>query len=169
MQAILMRAHQLSGGNVSTRLYVGNLSYDTTEQELQDLFSQAGSVQSVSLPTDRNTGRMRGFGFVEMASDTEAQAAIQKFNGHVLRDRQLTVNEARPREERGGGGGGGYGGGGYGGGGYGGGGGGYGGGGYGGGGYGGSGRSDRGGGRGGRGGGYGGGYDAGGRGRSDRW
>ena len=106
---------------MSTRLYVGNLSYDTTEQELQDLFSQAGSVTNVSLPTDRATGRMRGFGFVEMGSDNDAQEAIRKFNGYVLRDRQLTVNEARPREERNGGGyggggrsggGGGYGGGG---------------------------------------------------------
>ncbi len=134
---------------MGTRLYVGNLSYDTTEQELQELFSQAGAVEDVSLPTDRATGRMRGFGFVEMASDNDAQQAIQKFNGFVLRNRQLTVNEARPREERGGGGGGGYGGGGYGGGG-----GGYGGGGYGGG-RGGSGRSGGYGGGGGRGGGRG--------------
>lgn len=81
---------------MSTRLYVGNLSYDTTEQELQDLFSQAGSVTNVSLPTDRATGRIRGFGFVEMGSDNDAQEAIRKFNGYVLRDRQLTVNEARP-------------------------------------------------------------------------
>ena len=115
---------------MSTRLYVGNLSYDTTEQELQELFAQAGSVQDVSLPTDRNTGRMRGFGFIQMGSDDDAQEAIRRFNGFVLRDRQLTVNEARPREERGGGGGYGGGSGGYGGGG----GGGYGGGGYGGGG-----------------------------------
>ncbi len=91
---------------MGTRLYVGNLSYSTTEEELQELFSQAGAVASVSLPTDRATGRMRGFGFVEMASDNEAQEAIQKFNGYTLRDRQLTVNEARPREERGSGGGG---------------------------------------------------------------
>ena len=102
---------------MSTRLYVGNLSYDTTEQELQELFAQAGSVQQVSLPTDRETGRMRGFGFVEMASENDAQEAIRRFNGFVLRDRQLTVNEARPREQRNGGGGyGGGGGGGYGGG-----------------------------------------------------
>jgi RNA recognition motif-containing protein len=132
---------------MSTRLYVGNLSYDTTEQELQELFAQAGSVQDVSLPTDRNTGRMRGFGFIQMGSDDDAQEAIRRFNGFVLRDRQLTVNEARPREERGGGGGYGGGSGGYGGGG---------GGGYGGGGYGGGG--------GGRGGGRGGGYGGGSRG-----
>jgi len=146
---------------VSTRLYVGNLSYDTNEKELQELFAQAGAVAEVSLPTDRDTGRVRGFAFVEMQSEEEAQEAIRRFNGMTLRDRQITVNEARPREERGGGGGGrgGYGGGGYGGGGrsggggYGGGGGGYGGGGgggYGGGGYGGGGRGgSRGGGRGG--------------------
>jgi RNA recognition motif-containing protein len=107
---------------VGNRLYVGNLSYDTNEQELQDLFGQAGKVASVTLPTDRDTGRMRGFAFVEMSTDAEAQEAIRKFNGTTLRDRQINVNEARPREERGGGGGygggsrGGYGGGGSGGG-----------------------------------------------------
>jgi RNA recognition motif-containing protein len=95
---------------VGNRLYVGNLSYDTNEQELQDLFAQAGKVASVTLPTDRDTGRMRGFAFVEMSTDAEAQEAIRKFNGTTLRDRQINVNEARPREERGGGGGG-YGGG----------------------------------------------------------
>jgi len=94
---------------VGNRLYVGNLSYDTNEQELQDLFGQAGKVASVTLPTDRDTGRMRGFAFVEMSTDAEAQEAIRKFNGTTLRDRQINVNEARPREERGGGGG--YGGG----------------------------------------------------------
>lgn len=107
---------------MGNRLYVGNLSYDTNEQELQDLFGQAGKVASVTLPTDRDTGRMRGFAFVEMSTDAEAQEAIRKFNGTTLRDRQINVNEARPREERGGGGGygggsrGGYGGGGSGGG-----------------------------------------------------
>ena len=122
---------------MGNRLYVGNLSYDTNEQELQDLFGQAGKVASVTLPTDRDTGRMRGFAFVEMSTDAEAQEAISKFNGTTLRDRQINVNEARPREDRGGGGGGygggrssgGYGGGGRSSGGYGGGGGGYGGGG----------------------------------------
>jgi RNA recognition motif-containing protein len=110
---------------VGTRLYVGNLSYDTNEQELQDLFEQVGKVGSISLPTDRDTGRMRGFAFVEMTTEADAQEAIRRFNGSTLRDRQINVNEARPREERGGGGGsrGGYGGGGgsrggYGGGGY---------------------------------------------------
>ena len=132
---------------MGNRLYVGNLSYDTNEQELQDLFGQAGKVASVTLPTDRDTGRMRGFAFVEMSTDAEAQEAIRKFNGTTLRDRQINVNEARPREERGGGGGGGYGGGSRGGG-YGGGGGSRGGGyGGGGGGYGGGGRSSSGGGR----------------------
>lgn len=95
---------------MGTRLYVGNLPYSTTEQELQDLFGQAGAVEGVSLPTDRATGRMRGFGFVEMVNETEAQDAIRRFNGYMLHDRPLTVNEARPREERGGGGGGGRGG-----------------------------------------------------------
>jgi RNA recognition motif-containing protein len=89
---------------MGTRLYVGNLSYSTTEQELQDLFGQAGGVADVSLPTDRATGRMRGFGFIEMASEDAAQEAIRRFNGFMLRDRELTVNEARPREERSGGG-----------------------------------------------------------------
>jgi RNA recognition motif-containing protein len=89
---------------VGNRLYVGNLSYDTNEQELQDLFGQAGKVASVTLPTDRDTGRMRGFAFVEMSTEAEAQEAIRKFNGTTLRDRQINVNEARPREDRGGGG-----------------------------------------------------------------
>ncbi len=88
---------------MTTKLYVGNLSYDTTEEELQELFSQAGSVTSVALPTDRETGRPRGFGFVEMASEEEARKAITMFNGQTLRDRQLKVNESRPREEGGGG------------------------------------------------------------------
>ena len=129
---------------MGNRLYVGNLSYDTNEQELQDLFGQAGKVASVTLPTDRDTGRMRGFAFVEMSTEAEAQEAIRKFNGTTLRDRQINVNEARPREDRGGGGyGGGRSSGGYGGGGR--------SGGYGGGGYGG-GRSSGGGSRGGSGG-----------------
>ena len=81
---------------MGNRLYVGNLSYDTNEQELQDLFGQAGKVASVTLPTDRDTGRMRGFAFVEMSTDAEAQEAIRKFNGTTLRDRQINVNEARP-------------------------------------------------------------------------
>jgi RNA recognition motif-containing protein len=88
---------------MTTKLYVGNLSYETTEEELQELFAQAGSVASVALPTDRETGRPRGFGFVEMSSEEEARKAITMFNGQTLRDRQIKVNESRPREEGGGG------------------------------------------------------------------
>jgi len=91
---------------MSIKLYVGNLSYDTKEADLQELFAQVGPVASVALPTDRETGRMRGFGFVEMTSEADARTAIQRFNGTTLHDRQITVNEARPREERGGFGGG---------------------------------------------------------------
>lgn len=111
------------------KLYVGNLSYGSTESQLRDLFSQAGDVQDVAIIKDRETDRSKGFGFVEMVTEEAAQEAIQRFNGYTLDNRQLTVNEARPREDRGGGGGGGRGGYGGGGGGYGGGGGGYGGGG----------------------------------------
>jgi cold-inducible RNA-binding protein len=116
---------------MGTKLYVGNLSFNTTENELQELFSQAGAVQEVTLMQDKFTGKSRGFAFVTMGSEQDAQNAITKFNGQTLEGRPLTVNEARPREARppgGGGGGRGYGGGGAGGGGYGGGGGGYGGG-----------------------------------------
>lgn len=93
------------------KIYVGNLSYDATEAELQELFGQYGDVVSVALITDRETGRPRGFGFVEMADDSSAREAIEKLNGQEIGGRSLTVNEARPRESRGGGGGG-YGGGG---------------------------------------------------------
>ncbi len=123
---------------MGTKLYVGNLSFNTTENELQELFSQAGPVQEVTLMQDKFTGKSRGFAFVTMGSEADAQTAITKFNGQTVEGRPLTVNEARPREARppggGGGGGGGRGYGGGGGGGYGGGGGGYGGGGGGGGG-----------------------------------
>jgi RNA recognition motif-containing protein len=103
---------------MGTRLYVGNLSFRTTGDELRDMFSQAGNVESVSVVEDRETGRSRGFGFVEMATPEEAQAAIEQFNGKELGGRNLTVNEAKPKTDRGGGGGGGGGGrGGYGGGG----------------------------------------------------
>ncbi len=152
---------------MATRIYVGNLPYSTDNQQLAQLFGAFGEVLDAAVIMDRATGQSKGFGFVEMADDAQAQSAIQALNGTMVGNRTIRVNEAQPRAERGGGGG--YGGGGYGGGGGGYGGGGYGGGGYGGGGYGGSGRGDRGGGRGGRGGGYGGGYHAGGRGRSDRW
>ena len=97
---------------MATRLYVGNLSFRATSEELQELFSQAGEVESVSIVTDRETGRSRGFGFVEMATAEGAQAAIDQFNGKELGGRALTVNEARPRADSGGRGGGGRGGGG---------------------------------------------------------
>jgi RNA recognition motif-containing protein len=130
------------------KIYVGNLSYNVTSSDLEQLFTAHGQVQSAEVISDRATGRSKGFGFVEMGSDEEAQAAITALNGTEHDGRNLTVNEAKPKEDRPrGGGGGGYGGGGAGRGGYGGGGGGGGGGrgGYGGGGGGGGrgGRSDR--------------------------
>jgi cold-inducible RNA-binding protein len=95
------------------KLYVGNLSYDTTDSTLEQLFTACGTVQSAQVIMDRETGRSKGFGFVEMSSDAEAQAAISALNGKEVGGRNLTVNEAKPKEERGGGGGrGGYGGGG---------------------------------------------------------
>jgi RNA recognition motif-containing protein len=96
-------------------IYVGNLSFDTTERDLEAAFATYGAVSTARIATDRDTGRARGFGFVEMSNQTEAQAAIAGLNGAELQGRTLTVNEARPRESgsnRGGGGGGGYGGGG---------------------------------------------------------
>ncbi len=94
---------------MSTKLYVGNLSYDTTQADLQDLFSEAGTVTDAALMEDKFTGRSRGFGFITMSSAEEAQKAISLFNGKDVDGRALTVNEARPREDRpaGGGGGGG--------------------------------------------------------------
>ena len=134
------------------KLYVGNLSYEVSSSELEQLFGQHGQVVSAQIINDRDTGRSKGFGFVEMSSDDEAQAAIAALNGQEHGGRALTVNEARPREERSGGGGGGRGG--------------FGGGGGGGrGGYGGGG----GGGRGGGGGGFGGGGRGGDRGGRDRY
>ncbi|MBA3715882.1 MAG: RNA-binding protein [Pyrinomonadaceae bacterium] len=91
---------------MSMKLYVGNLSFQTSSEDLQDLFGQAGTVESASVVEDRETGRSRGFGFVEMATKEEGEAAIQQFNGKDFNGRNLTVNEARPREDRGGGGGG---------------------------------------------------------------
>ena len=131
---------------MGSKLYVGNLSYNTTSSDLEQLFAQHGTVQSAEVISDRDTGRSKGFGFVQMGSDEEAQAAITALNGQQHDGRNLTVNEAKPREDRGGGGGGrgGYGGGGGGGGRRG------GGGGYGGGGGGGYGGGGGGGGRGGR-------------------
>ena len=95
---------------MSMKLYVGNLSFQTSAQDLEALFGQAGTVQSASIVEDRDTGRSRGFGFVEMSSNEEGQKAIEQFNGKELNGRNLTVNEARPRENRGGGGRGGFGG-----------------------------------------------------------
>ncbi|HEX8090965.1 MAG TPA: RNA-binding protein [Blastocatellia bacterium] len=95
---------------MSKKIYVGNLSYQTTETDLTSLFEQAGQVDSVSIITDRDTGRSKGFAFVEMSNE-DADKAIAQFNGAEVNGRALTVNEARPREERSGGGGrGGYGG-----------------------------------------------------------
>jgi cold-inducible RNA-binding protein len=114
---------------MDVKLYVGNLSYSTTEDDLRTLFAQAGTVASVAVIKDRDTGRSKGFAFVEMGSQAEAQKAITMFNSYKMEDRTLTVSIARPREERSGGGG------------------------FGGGGFGGGGRGGGGGGRGGRGGG----------------
>jgi RNA recognition motif-containing protein len=103
---------------VGKKLYVGNLTYNVNESDLEALFSQYGTVQSAQIIVDRDTNRSKGFGFVEMGSDAEAQAAIQALDGHDHDGRNLTVNEAKPREPRSGGGGygggrgGGYGGGG---------------------------------------------------------
>jgi len=85
---------------MESKLYVGNLSYTTTEDDLRDLFAQAGTVKSVTLIKDRDTGRSRGFAFVEMDTQAEAQKAISQFHGSQLHERALTVNLARPREER---------------------------------------------------------------------
>jgi RNA recognition motif-containing protein len=92
------------------KLYVGNLSFQTSNEELQDLFATVGTVESANVVEDRDTGRSRGFGFVEMASQAEGEKAIEELNGKEVNGRELKVNEARPRENRGGGGG--YGGGG---------------------------------------------------------
>ncbi len=102
---------------MAAKLYVGNLSFNTSESDLQQMFEKVGSVVSSTIIMDKMTGQSRGFGFVEMSSQDEANKAIAEFNGKDLDGRSLTVNEAKPREERsGGGGGGGYGrgGGGYG-------------------------------------------------------
>ena len=136
---------------MGNKLYVGNLSYNVRDEDLQQAFAQYGSVSSAKVMMDRDTGRSKGFGFVEMGSDAEAQAAINGMNGQALDGRAIVVNEARPREERPGGVGGGGGGGRTGGGG---------------GGFGGGGGRTGGGGFGGGGSGGGGGYGGGGGGRS---
>ena len=92
---------------MSKRLYVGNLAYGVRDENLQELFSQFGAVRSAQVISDRESGRSKGFGFVEMENDQEAQAAIDALNGKPHEGRPLTVNEARPREDRGGNGGGG--------------------------------------------------------------
>lgn len=88
---------------MSMKLYVGNLAFQTTSEDLQQLFAQAGTVESASVIEDRETGRSRGFAFIEMSSKEEGQAAIQQFNGQEVGGRALNVNEAKPREDRGGG------------------------------------------------------------------
>jgi RNA recognition motif-containing protein len=90
---------------MESKLYVGNLSYSTTEDDLRTLFAQAGTVASVAVIKDRDSGRSKGFGFVEMSNQAEAQKAISQFNGFSLHDRELKVSIARPREESGHGGG----------------------------------------------------------------
>jgi cold-inducible RNA-binding protein len=85
---------------MDVKLYVGNLSYDTTEEDLRTLFAKAGEIASVSLITDRDSGRSKGFAFVEMKTQVEAEKAINMFNGSTLGDRELKVNVAKPREDR---------------------------------------------------------------------
>ncbi|HVV17030.1 MAG TPA: RNA-binding protein [Polyangia bacterium] len=139
---------------MGTRLYVGNLPYTVTELDLRELFAGLGTVTDAKIITDRETGRPRGFGFIEMATEDEARKAIEELNGRDVQGRQVAVKEAEDRRGGGGGGGGGFGGGGRGGGG---------------GGYGGGGGGGRGGGGGGYGGGGGGGGSGGGGGRRQRW
>jgi cold-inducible RNA-binding protein len=91
---------------MSMKLYVGNLAFQTSSEDLQQLFTQAGTVESATVVEDRDTGRSRGFGFVEMSSKEEGEAAIAKFNGNEVNGRSLTVNVAKPREDRNGGNGG---------------------------------------------------------------
>src|SRR5512146_2276804 len=89
----------MKGGSMSVRLFVGNLTYDVTEAELREFLSPAGTVVSVRLPTDRETGKPRGFAFVEFGDAAQAEEAIRRFNQQVFKGRPLVINEARPREE----------------------------------------------------------------------
>jgi RNA recognition motif-containing protein len=89
---------------MATKLYIGNLSYNSTEQDLRDMFSQAGEINEIAVISDRSTGQSKGFAFVTMATEQGSQEAISRFNGQSLNDREIVVNEARPREERSGGG-----------------------------------------------------------------
>jgi RNA recognition motif-containing protein len=100
--AFRLRSGAEGVNEMDVKLYVGNLAYSTTEDELRELFAQAGTVTSVALIKDRGTGQSKGFAFVEMSTQVEAQNAITMFNGKSLNARDLTVNMARPREERGG-------------------------------------------------------------------
>src|SRR5262245_20391353 len=113
-RALQTARHFFPEAQMGKKLYVGNLNYDTTDADLETMFAAFGTVQSAQIIMDRDTGRSKGFGFVEMGSDQEAQAAIAGLSGKQVGGRNLTVNEARPKEDRGGGGGGrgGYGGGG---------------------------------------------------------
>src|SRR5262245_26998752 len=100
-------AQGAGGRAMSAKLFVGNLSFQATEEDLRELFAQAGNVETVRIITDQFTGRPRGFGFVEMATKEEAQKAVEQLNGRLFRDRNLVVDEARPQPQRGAGGGGG--------------------------------------------------------------
>jgi cold-inducible RNA-binding protein len=85
---------------MTKKLHVGNLSFDTTKEQLQELFAQAGEVTEITMMNDRDSGRPKGFGFVEMATETQAREAIKRFDGYTLDERQIAVSEARPREQR---------------------------------------------------------------------
>jgi cold-inducible RNA-binding protein len=100
MDAVYRGINIQKGGRMSTRLYVGNISFKATEDDVRDLFSQSGEVVSVKLIKDAATGRLRGFGFVEMATNEEAQKAISQLNGNAFMDRNIVVNEAKPQERQ---------------------------------------------------------------------
>jgi len=104
--AVSVKSKQHKGGNMAKKLYVGNLSYNTQEEDLREAFSKIGEVVSATLITDQASGRSKGFGFVEMATDEDAAKAITAMNGTSFMDRTITVNEAKPKTERSGGGGG---------------------------------------------------------------